>query len=108
MSGFFMGFLRFIDGSRALVESGSGFWREPEHNVESGGEFTDARALDRREIDGYRMSGLRVFDSGITCVALILWLTFDVTLGGPFVSTLHLNRTMNVPGAPGVKHRFNR
>src|SRR5437867_7977224 len=65
------------------------FRREPEHDVEFGGQLPDARAFDRREIDGHGIPCSRVLDAHINPVTFVLRLAFDVTLSGPLVASLH-------------------
>src|SRR5439155_18236008 len=83
------------------------FRREPEHDVEFGGQLPDSRAFDRREIDGHGIPCSRVLDAHINPVTFVLRLAFDVTLSGPLVASLHFNGEMNVAGASGVEHRFD-
>src|SRR6266568_3293543 len=90
--------------SRAELSFPSGFRRESHHDVESGGQFADARAFDGREIHRHRRARLWVTDFLINAVALILRLAFDVTLRRPLLAPFHFDREVNVPCASRVEH----
>src|SRR5207249_833298 len=85
----------------------SGFGGKSQHDVKSGGQFADARPLDRGEIHNHGLTRLGVFDSSEDTVALVLRLAFDVTLCGPLLAALHFEGEMNVPRAARVQHRLD-
>ena len=89
------------------MELSSSLRRKSHHDVELCRQFSDARAFDGRKIHGDRGARLGIFDSLENTVALILRLALNVALRGPFLAALHFDREVNVPGAPGIKHRLD-
>src|ERR1043166_7607654 len=90
-----------------VANDDSGFGGEPQHDVESGGQFADARPFHWGEIHNHRLARLGIFDSSKDAVARVLRLAFDVTLRGPFLAPLHLQGEMNVARAARVQHRLD-
>src|SRR5262249_49969040 len=82
--------------------------REPEHDVEAGGQFADARAGHRGEVDGDGFALHAVADAVVNAVAGVARVAANVALRGEFALPADLDLEVDVRRAPRVGHRLDR
>src|SRR5262249_39329340 len=82
--------------------------RAAEHYIEAGGQFADARVLDRGKVHDDGSAGFRVANAGVDEIALVGRLSFDIALRGQQVFCAFLDLEVDVGRAPGVLNRFDR
>src|SRR5438445_1437240 len=82
--------------------------RESQHDIKFSGQFSDARTLDWRKINNYRLTGFGIFNVFQDAIAFIEWFALYVTLRRPLFAALHFDRIMDMSRTPGIGHWLNR
>ena len=91
-----------------LDSEGSPLRRVAEDDVERRGELADLGTLERREVDGHGIAGLRVLEFLIDEVACVARLALDVALGGEELLVALLDLEVDVGRTAGVRDRLDR
>ena len=84
------------------------FWGEAHYQIEVSGEFASAGRLEGGEVDGDRFPLGVVFDAFPNSVFGVGRIAFDVALGRPPFSSLHLDSKMDMRSATWISDRLNR
>src|SRR5438094_1425827 len=82
--------------------------RESQHDIKFSGQLSDARTLDWRKINNYRLTGFGIFNVFQDAIAFIEWFALYVTLRRPLFAALHFDRIMDMSRTPGIGHWLNR